>query len=79
MYCERPLSSSETILTWTPAGLTALSVETMTKAAAWQAAAASATVLVPKTLFLMASPGLASIIGTCLWAAQWKTTWGRSA
>src|SRR5690554_5998760 len=57
-------------------GLTALSVLTMTKAAAAMSRAASATDLVPKRLFLMASPGLRSIMGTCLWAAQWKMTWG---
>ena len=57
-------------------GLTALSVLTMTNAVAPTANAASATILVPKTLFLIASPGLSSIIGTCLWAAQWKMTCG---
>ena len=34
-------------------------------------------VLVPRTLFLTASPGFHSIIGTCLWAAAWKTSAGR--
>ena len=32
---------------------------------------------VPRTLFFTASNGFHSIIGTCLWAAAWKTTWGR--
>ena len=60
-------------------GFTALSVLTSTNAATPIVADASATIFVPKTLFLMASHGFASIIGTCLCAAQWKTTCGRSA
>src|SRR5687767_11886079 len=51
-------SAMRLVAPMTLVGLTALSVETMTKAVAPDAAAASATVLVPKTLFLMASPGL---------------------
>ena len=58
-------------------GLTALSVEIITNASTPQRMASSTRVRVPKTLFLTASPGLASIIGTCLCAAAWKTTSGR--
>ena len=50
-------------------GFTALSVEIITKFRTPLAAAASASVLVPKTLFRIASPGLLSASGTCLWAA----------
>ena len=50
-------------------GLTALSVEIITNLPAPKRSAASAMVMVPMTLFLTASPGLASIRGTCLWAA----------
>ena len=50
-------------------GLTALSVEIMTKRSVPQAAAAIAVLKVPKTLFLMDSQGLTSISGTCLCAA----------
>ena len=57
-------------------GLTALSVEIITNASTPLSMASSTRVLVPKTLFLTASPGLASIIGTCLCAAAWKTTSG---
>ena len=53
----------------TQAGLTALSVEIITNASTPLSMASSTRVLVPKTLFLTASPGLASIIGTCLCAA----------
>ncbi len=60
-------------------GFTALSVLTSTNAWARAARAASATTFVPNTLFLIASAALCSIIGTCLWAAQWNTTCGRSA
>jgi hypothetical protein len=60
----------------TEVGLTALSVETITNAFTPKAWASSETFLVPKTLFLMASPGFHSIIGTCLWAAAWKMTSG---
>ena len=58
-------------------GRTALSVEIMTNASTPERTASSTTVRVPKTLFLIASPGLASIIGTCLWAAAWRITSGR--
>ena len=63
----------------TELGFTAVSVLTRTNACAPAAKAASATAFVPNTLFRMASQGLSSIIGTCLCAAQWNTTWGCSA
>jgi len=58
-------------------GLTALSVEIMTTASTSKRSAVSTSVLVPKMLFLTASPGFASIIGTCLCAAACRTTSGR--
>ena len=58
-------------------GSTALSEEMFTKRATPCSAAASATARVPPTLFSTASSGWYSIIGTCLWAAAWKTTSGR--
>ena len=57
-------------------GFAALSVEIMTNRSTPYRAAISATIRVPTTLFLMASHGLASISGTCLWAAAWNTTSG---
>ena len=57
-------------------GLTALSVEISTNFFAWYRSAAIATCSVPNTLFLMASLGLFSIKGTCLWAAAWNTRSG---
>ena len=53
-------------------GFTALSVEISTKRFTPWAAADWAMLYVPNTLFLMASLGLSSIRGTCLWAAAWK-------
>lgn len=50
-------------------GLTALSVEIMTIFSTPCRAQASATIRVPRTLFLIASPGFSSIMGTCLCAA----------
>ncbi|MNI74937.1 hypothetical protein D3C73_1310530 [compost metagenome] len=50
-------------------GLTALSEEINTNRSAPYLSAQSATLRVPKTLFLMASAGLRSIRGTCLCAA----------
>ena len=50
-------------------GLTALSVEIMTNFCTPCSSASSASSRVPSTLFLIASPGLYSIIGTCLCAA----------
>src|SRR5699024_3258090 len=47
-------------------GLTALSVEIITKASTPAAFAASAKFFVPNILFLTASRGFFSIIGTCL-------------
>ncbi len=52
-------------------GLLALSVDTITKTSTLAFFAAVATFNVPKTLFFTASVGLASINGTCLWAAAW--------
>ena len=50
-------------------GLTALSVETRTSRSTAARAATSASMRVPRTLFLIASHGLSSISGTCLCAA----------
>ena len=50
-------------------GRTALSVEISTIFSALKRSAAFATRYVPSTLFLIASLGLSSISGTCLWAA----------
>ena len=57
-------------------GLTALSVETRTKRSQPEATAVSAVTRVAIALLRIASTGLASISGTCLWAAAWKTTSG---
>ena len=57
-------------------GLTALSVETSTKRFAPNSIAASATTRVASTLLRTDSSGFASISGTCLYAAAWKTTFG---
>ncbi len=61
----------------TEVGRTALSVEIRTKASTPSSPASSPSVRVPRMLFLIASAGFASIIGTCLWAAAWRTTCGR--
>ena len=61
------------------AGLTALSVEIWTTRSAPCARAASATLRLPTTLVSTPSTGLCSTIGTCLSAAAWNTTSGRSA
>ena len=52
-------------------GRTALSVLTRTNFLAPYLAASLAVLRVPRQLFLMASFGLTSIRGTCLWAAAW--------
>ena len=57
-------------------GFTALSVEIITNLRQPFMAAAEAVFQVPNTLFLMASLGLVSISGTCLWAAAWYTISG---
>ena len=57
-------------------GLTALSVEIETNSRTPCRSASCARSFVPKTLFLIASAGFDSIIGTCLWAAAWKITAG---
>ena len=56
--------------------LTALSVETSTKRFAPNSTAMSATVRVTSALLRTASSGFASMSGTCLYAAAWKTTAG---
>src|SRR5436190_1092916 len=58
-------------------GFTALSVDTRTKRLASNSTATSATVRVTSELLRTASSGFASISGTCLYAAAWKTTAGR--
>ena len=58
-------------------GFTALSVEISTNFFTPYLAAAVAVLYVPSTLFLMASLGLSSMRGTCLWAAAWNTRSGR--
>ena len=54
-----------------------MSVETSTNRFAPNSTAMSATVRVPSVLLRTASSGFASISGTCLYAAAWKTTAGR--
>ena len=49
----------------------------MTNSCTAYSSANSASCCVPRTLFLIASPGLYSIIGTCLCAAAWNTMLGR--
>ena len=58
-------------------GFTALSVEISTKRLVPYLSAAFAVLYVPNTLFLIASLGLSSMRGTCLWAAAWYTMSGR--
>ena len=58
-------------------GLTALSVETSTNRSAPNSTATSATQRDASTLLRTDSTGFASISGTCLYAAAWKTTSGR--
>ena len=61
----------------TDVGRTALSVEIRTKACAPNSPASVATRRVARMLFLIASEGFDSIMGTCLCAAACTTTWGR--
>ena len=70
---------SQTAFDWpiTVFGFTALSVETSTNRSAPNSTATSATVRVASVLLRTASSGFASINGTCLYAAAWKTTVGR--
>ena len=56
-----------------------MSVETRTKRFVPCSAASSASTFVPSTLFRTDSSGLASMRGTCLYAAAWNTTAGRVA
>ena len=58
-------------------GFTALSVETRTNRLAPNSTATSATFRVTSVLLRTASSGFASMSGTCLYAAAWKTTPGR--
>ena len=58
-------------------GATALSVEMSTKRSTPTSVAIRATVRQPVTLVLIASSGIASMKGTCLRAAAWKTSCGR--
>ena len=61
----------------TELGRTALSVETSTNASTALRCAASASAMVPRTLFFTASQGFFSIISTCLCAAACSTRDGR--
>ena len=72
-------SASSLEAPYTEIGSTALSVEMRTKRSHAASRAASTMFRVPKTLFFTASTGLASISGTCLCAAVWKTTSAREA
>jgi hypothetical protein len=61
----------------TDEGLTALSVEMLTK---WETPCFSASrtrLRLPMMLLNTASSGFSSMSGTCLWAAVWNTTSGR--
>ena len=60
----------------TEVGFTALSVEIRMNFLTPWASAARTVFSVPNTLLRMASWGLVSIRGTCLWAAAWNTTSG---
>ena len=57
-------------------GFTALSVEMSTKRSTPNSTATSAITFVASVLLRTDSSGLASISGTCLYAAAWKTTEG---
>ncbi len=74
-----PTIHSQSVFDWpkTLFGLTALSVEMSTKRSTPCSTATSATTRVPSTLLRTDSSGFASISGTCLYAAAWKTTSGR--
>ncbi len=54
-------------------GFTALSVEIITNLFTPYFTAKSAITCVPYTLLYILSRGLSSIMGTCLYAAAWKT------
>ena len=70
------ISARRLVAPMTLVGLMALSVETMTNRSTLNSSAMVATQTVPRMLFLMASVGCRSIMGTCLCAAAWNTTWG---
>ena len=72
---SRTSFSDKSLLTpYTLTGSTALSVEISTKRFTPCRAAASSRFCVPNTLFATAATGFSSIMGTCLYAAQWKIT-----
>jgi hypothetical protein len=72
------MTHSQIALHWpyTARGFSALSVETSTKRRAPNSTATSAITFVASTLLRTASIGFASMSGTCLYAAAWKTTVG---
>ena len=61
----------------TDVGLTALSVEMLTKCVTPCLRASVMRLRLPMTLLNTASSGFSSMSGTCLCAAAWKTTSGR--
>src|SRR2546430_9796743 len=63
------ISDSLLVAPMTLVGLMALSLEIRTKRSVGCFAHVSASRKVPSALFLTASPGCVSIMGTCLWAA----------
>jgi len=69
LSCESDWTNNSAALLVAPitlVGLTALSVDIMTKFSTAKRLAFSANILVPKMLLVTASIGLYSIIGTCL-------------
>ena len=81
MSCRWPKAwtiHSQSAFDWpiTVFGFTALSVDTSTKLRASNSIATSAIVRVPSVLLRTDSSGFASMSGTCLYAAAWKTTPG---
>ena len=73
------ISAMRLVAPMTLVGLTALSVEIITKRSTPNSLDTRARLWVPNTLFLTASQGLCSMSGTCLCAAAWKTTAGCSS
>ena len=72
-------SASALVPPITVLGSTALSVEIRHTRSTWWRVARSASVAVASALLAIAWMGLISIIGTCLYAAAWKTISGRCA
>lgn len=70
------ISARRFVAPMTLVGLIALSVEIMTKRSTLYRRASSASCAVAKALFLIASDGWLSIMGTCLCAAAWKISAG---